>query len=553
MFLKQRMADLIVERLGGDLEQQLVGNFDMERRADKLHHSRRAAYGVAYGVFGDLPGSPIQGDEKAWELVLRMFEILCDFQREDGAWDWYIESRGKTYTCGLVWALYSFIRVLADFGEHVPAPLRERVATMVRKATEPRLVDAKAFLETGRHKASKNIFAHSALELWAAGPLFSEPEWTAVAAEALERVVSMQFPDGYWPDANDHRGPTVAYDQVTLQAVSNYALLSGSEAALEAVRRGAEFHRWLSYPDGSCVETIDERNRYGGKVREGLIWTLAPFEATRGVAALTAERLASFEPAEPHPLGGVIGPIAVDAWQATPDEDVAATPPPEGERVFGTIPAAVMRRRPWQVCLSGATTQVPSRTYHHDLQNHFSAWRDAAGLLIGGGNALLDPRFSTFRFQGLYLADAGETETIEDGLRLRLRYGEITATLEVRLVEDDALQLDVRAEGDLPPDSEFAFHLRGLFGETVRFGEDELPLTDWAFWRGFAEDVASFTVGPVTVTTPPGMLLMWPCRPMFIYDPPALLELEQAVLRVSVGLAEGPARITVRVEDVTGG
>ena len=545
MRLKQVMERLLVDQLDGNLETSLIGNFDMERRADKFHHSRRAAYGVAYGVFGDLPGSPIQGDEKAWGLVLRMFDILCDLQREDGVWNWFVEKTGKMHSCGLVWSLHAFLRVLTDFGEHVPAPLRERVEAMVRRALAPRLRDATAFIESGRHAASKNIFAHSTLELWEGGRLFDEPEWTRLAEDALERVVAMQFPDGYWPDANDHRGPTVAYDQVTLRAISSYALRSGSEAALEAVRRGAEFHRWLSYPNGSCVETIDERNRHGAKARSGLVWALAPFDATRGVAALAAERLGDGDPGVP----GAVGPIPFDAWKATPAEDVAPAPPPEGARVFETIPAAVMRRRPWQVCLSGATTRVPSRTFHHDLQNHFSAWHDAAGLVIGGGNALLDPRFSTFRFHGLYLADSGETEAIEDGLRLRLRYGAVWATLEARRLDDHTLQLDARAEGDLPPDSEFAFHLRGRSGETVRFGEYELPLTDWAFWRACPEEIGSFDVGPLTVASPGHVFLMWPCRPMQIYDPPALLDLEDAVLRASAYIAEGPARITVRVKE----
>jgi len=47
---------------------------------------------------------------------------------------------------------------------------------------------------------------------------------------------------------------------------------SKDPAALEALRRGLEFHKYFTYPDGSPVEVLDDRNRYtssmGGTCRD---------------------------------------------------------------------------------------------------------------------------------------------------------------------------------------------------------------------------------------------------------------------------------------------
>lgn len=87
MRLRDAMRQLIVRDLRRDYEETLLGDFDETRRADTFHHARRLAYGAACGVFGHLEDSPIQGDEDVWQRVLRMFDIVCDWQREDGLWD----------------------------------------------------------------------------------------------------------------------------------------------------------------------------------------------------------------------------------------------------------------------------------------------------------------------------------------------------------------------------------------------------------------------------------------------------------------------------------
>ncbi|HRU07151.1 MAG TPA: hypothetical protein P5137_15400, partial [Candidatus Brocadiia bacterium] len=488
MNLKRTLGQWLIEALSAGVRGLIVDGFDRERRADTSHHGRGAAYAAAYAVFTPFPGNPVHGREDLWDAVLQMFDIVCEDQRPDGWWNWYVPATQKTHGLNHVWSMFSWLRLVQDFGERFGAERRERVERMLRAAMTCRVEGARAYLDTGRHPASKNIFAHATLALWLAGSVFDEPGWTTLAAAALDKCFATQFSDGYWPDANIHRGPTSLYNTVTLSAASAYARLSGSASALQAVRRAAEYHLWMSYPDGTAVETPDERNRYSAQVRGALAWSLAPFEPTRAVAAFFAERCASQPPPGPGERHGALrvdswSSMPVDIWKAIPDEEVEPQRQPQGRHVFPTIPAAALNKDPWFVCLSGATTTVPSSHFHHDLQCHLSAWRAGAGLVIGGGNSLLDPRFSSFRFQGLYLASAGRASATEDGLSLSLDYGPILAFLDAA-VDGPTLRLTASAQGPLPPDSEFAIHLPHLFGKALNLGPAELGLKDWAFWNG---------------------------------------------------------------------
>lgn len=555
MDLKRRMRERILDSLAVDCD--LMAGFDEEHRADNNHHLRTAAYGVAFGVFGPLEDSPLKGREEAWQTALRMFDRLCEWQGEDGLWTASYPHLRKSEPSSYPWSVYSWLRTLQDFGEHFGPDRRARVERMLRLAMLQRVKWAQQDLSKGIRHAN-NIFVHLTLELWMGGKIFGDESWTNLATETLETCFATQLKDGYWPDTQPHRGPAMGYNTVILSAASAYARMSGSATALQAVRRAADFHRWLSYPDGSIVETMDERNRYGGPGgTDCLMWCLAPFETTRPVAALFAGKGSD---SSRKAAGAPLDAILIDAWAATPEGDVAPAEAASGSKRFPTLPAVVVRRGPWYACLSAATTRVPGGHWHHDLQNHLSLWHDAVGLAVGGGNSLHAPLFSTFRFHGQYLADTGEAEARGAGAALTLRYGGAVARLELAFENDGAAVLSARAEGDLPPDSEFAFHLPGLYGQGVHMpGGGEAPLTDWAFWSvvgsqwsvaggGRSEGTSRFRVGALSVECDRPMRILWPCEPVSIYNVPARLPVKEAVLRVSAGISDGPAVFRLRVE-----
>ena len=107
------------------------------------------------------------------------------------------------------------------------------------------------------------------LSLWAStvhlgGKVFSKAEWKRLGARVLHRFATEeQAPDGYWGE-HSRNGPTTGYDYLTTTAVALYFEHSHDAAALEALRRSTDFHKFFTYPDGTPVETINDRNRYWG-------------------------------------------------------------------------------------------------------------------------------------------------------------------------------------------------------------------------------------------------------------------------------------------------
>jgi len=530
-----------------DAAEVLLGDFDEERRADTVHAKRGEAYAFARGVTMDFPGNSVFGSDQAWDCVIRLLDRVCEWMHDDGTWSWYLPTTKKTHTINYSWSLLYWMRLVEDFGDRLGSERCGRLDRMFRATLSSRYNAAKRYLIDPLSKStSLNIFTHWILELWYGGRLLDESEWEGIGEEVMRQIISLQFVDGYWPDSNVHRGPVGNYNIITLWGVSTYALYSNDRSALEAVRRAADYHFYLSYPDGSCVETVDERNRHHvGTVNPKLVCSLAPFPETRPYAAHFAERLmANMAPAELD-VGGA-APFC-DTLHAVPDSEVVPLGRGDFRREFATIPALVERRGPWYACLSGATTDVPGGMFHHDLQNHLSIWHDDAGLVIGGGNSLHDPPFSSFRFDSCYLAGGGEVAVVDGVCSLRLRYGEIEAHVEVILVDDYTIAIRACSQGHLPADSEFAVHLPGRFGEACRTSYGDVPMDDRSIYRAGGGDAGDFSVGALTFASQSLWRIEWPQTPVNIYNLPLRLPVESAVMRLAARLEGKPVEVRITI------
>jgi hypothetical protein len=114
---------------------------------------------------------------------------------------------------------------------------------------------------------SHNKPCHLAMALYCAGQCFGREDWKQVARAFMAKVVAAQSPEGYW---SEHSGPTVVeYNPVYVEAIGVYYAMSQDSAVLDALRRAAVFHATFTYPDGSAVETVDERNPFHGGVCRG--------------------------------------------------------------------------------------------------------------------------------------------------------------------------------------------------------------------------------------------------------------------------------------------
>ena len=102
------------------------------------------------------------------------------------------------------------------------------------------------------------------LSLWAstvylAGRVFGNREWVEIATRVMRRFsTEEQSPDGFWGE-HERSLPTPGYDYTSYTGVALYYEHSHDPAALQALRRGLDFHEYFTYPDGpspACWTTV---------------------------------------------------------------------------------------------------------------------------------------------------------------------------------------------------------------------------------------------------------------------------------------------------------
>ena len=555
MDLHAHIAANIVRELSGDVASVVLGGFDPDG-ADTTPYAREALYALGYATFREFTGNPHSGTSRLWDIGMQLVDMVCDRQGQDGKWRWRDPASGKVWQTRYVWSVYAWLRTIEEFCEHFGEGRLARFRDVIERTATSRADSWQGFIESGERRTSLNIFAWEGLELWLAGRVLGRGDLLAAGAEQLDYCIRRQKPDGWWPDAQRPRGAVVSYNSVTVGAISAYARLSGDEAARDAVRRAAHFHLDFQYPDSALVETVDERNRYGGRAvsqsRSGsirLVCAFAPFEECRGAAVRFAGEPGDADKAEDAGLRfAVAASTFADVLDSVPPGNVEPVEITAPVSVYD-IPALVRRRDPWFYCLSGSTTEVRGSLFHLELQNHLSVWHRDHGLIVGGGNSLWDPSFSTVRLGGRYLATGGQVCADDAADGLTLRYAATLVHIRTRILDDRAIRFEVRAEGETPENSEFAVTLPHAFGRAFALWDrseeilgEKTQYMDWPIEPG---RLLSVRVGAVTVTADVPGIVTWPHRPIAIYNVPERLPIEEAVLRVGIPISTEPHMMTL--------
>jgi hypothetical protein len=292
------------------------------------------------------------------------------FRKKDGS-TW-----GDIY---MPWTYSRWVRAYALIRDAMPRDRREKW----EKALQLGYDGIYRTQVTGKSKDEvQNIPAHHAMGLYLAGQLFDKPQWCDAAKAYMKRVVEAQSPDGWW---SEHNGPVMNYGFVYVDAVGTYYGISHDETVLPALQRTAAFHAHFCYPDGTPVETVDERNPYERSiVVPNVGFTFSPlgrafahrqYEKKRG--GMAADNMASYL------LYGEEGPEA----------------PLEREQpLFITQDRQAMTKRDgaWFSVLVSYHAQQSMARWIQDRQNFVSVFHDRTGLIVGGGNTKLQPLWSTF-------------------------------------------------------------------------------------------------------------------------------------------------------------
>jgi hypothetical protein len=239
---------------------------------------------------------------------------------------------------------------------------------------------------------SPNHYSLWSSTLHLAGKMFGRQDWEDLGAKVLHRFAAEeQARDGYWGE-HDVTGPTTGYNYLTLAAVALYYEHSKDEAALEALRRVTDFHRHYTYPDGTPVEVINDRNRYW-EVSAWGHFGFSHFPAGRGYAAFLTDHLREdrFSPE-------FLGRLAQNAlyYHEGPAEPAPQQLPAYSHRM--QVPAGIRKTGPWVVCLSGLiSTQAVNSQFYLDRQGHLSVFHEKTGLIITGANSKRQPELATFQ------------------------------------------------------------------------------------------------------------------------------------------------------------
>jgi len=513
------------------------------------------------------------------EAIMKGGDALIADQDKNGAWIFRKKDNSTWGQTLMPWTYSRWIRAFALIKDAMPA---ER-----RRHWEKGLLLGFNSISKSCLGHLHNIPTHHAMALYCAGECFGRDDWKQQARVFMAKVVAAQNPGGWW---SEHSGPVVLYNTVYVDALGVYYAMSRNadtplrdlqshhNSVLEALRRSAMFHATFTYPDGSSVETVDERNPFHPGVEHGNVGLSATTEG-RGYL-LRQYRLSkwsvSADDAASFLLYGQTGPAASTAA----DRDGAMT-------VVGNNEALVLRKQPWFICLSAFVCEPPNNRWQQDRQNFVSIFHDRTGLIVGGGNTKLQPFWSNFtvgdtsllqhkpgdqnpKFKPkgdlIHVPSAARLRADKDAPSLDLKYGDEDCRVTVRPLDARRLTITYEAGGSRSPNAirsageddrvrgtrsteghitflpNLKTTLKSATGKTTKLGEDAFEWTS-------ADLGERFDYGAVRVSVPPGARLAWPkkCHNPYKKDGGSTLEEARLVLCLPFGSSSSRREITLEV------
>ncbi len=397
---------------------------------------------------------------------------------------------------------------------------------------------------------SPNHYAIYASTLLLAGHVFNKPEWMQSATSVLHRFVKEeQASDGYWGE-HSQTGPTTGYDYLTETQVALYWEYSKDPEALNALRRSTNFHMYFTWPDGTPVETINDRNRYWDVSMWGH-FGFSNFPDGRRYA----EFLTSF-----FPENGDIQSLSRIAQNVIYFHDGNTEPIPQDQYAYVhsmNVPAAIRKTGPWVVCLSGLIEPEDIlNNFFLDRQGNLSIFNTEKGLIITGANSKRQPDLATFteRLNNHIVHMPLSSRLVMDDKadRLALSYNTFFSVLEVISPRDKEIEfrfLNTYKWGDAISQLNLQLVLKA--GQTLKTasgveiipGNEPIDLDDGKLGGSI------FHNGWV-LHLPEGARLIWPVFPFNPYadGPETTLENAVGVLSVPIRAEDQELRFSIEVK-----
>ncbi|MDD4870054.1 MAG: hypothetical protein PHR77_05790 [Kiritimatiellae bacterium] len=457
------------------------------------------------------------------EVIMKGGDALIADQDKKGMWTFRKKDNSTWGQILMPWTYSRWIRAFALIKDGMPAERRQH--------WEEGLLLGFTNISKSCLGHVHNIPSHHAMALYCAGECFGREDWKQQVRAFMAKIVATQSPGGWW---SEHSGPVVAYNFVYIEALGLYYAMSHDASVLEALQRAAVFHATFVYPNGTVVETVDERNPYeAGSAHGNVGFSFTPVEGNVGFSftpegrgflqhqyslrewSVTADGAAS------HLLYGQPGPAA----QLAADSADQFT-------IVGNNEALVLRHKPWFICISAFTCEQPTSRWLQDRQNFVSIFHDSVGLIIGGGNTKLQPFWSNFTVgdtallqhkQGdenpnfkpkadlIHMPSSAKLHADRKSPGLDLTYGEEQCRIIARPLDEKRLTLVCEAtsksgksvEGHVVFLPRLNADLKTATGKSAKLGKEPIEWTtsDIGEW---------FDYCGVHISVPSGAKLLWP-------------------------------------------
>jgi len=461
--------------------------------------------------------NPCYHDPAVLKAIVAGGDALIADADADGAW---VFRKKDNSTWGMIRMPWTYSRWARAF-----SLIRDSMAPEDRKRWEKALTLGYSNIAAKDMKRVHNIPSHHAIGLYCAGEALGKPEWCEFAKQFMAKVVGEQDPVGFW---SEHSGPVVRYNSVYVDALGHYYAMSGDKTVLAALERAALFHAVFTYPDGSIVETVDERNPYHGGAYLGNVgFSFTPegrgYLAQQVSLSEKAGKHVSADDAASFLLYGKEGPATPTLASGSDRTSVT----PDGK-------ALVRREGRWFVCISAYHCLVYGNRWIQDRQNFVSIYHDRCGLIVGGGNTKLQPLWSTFTVGDTSLLShkpgdespkftpQGELYHVPDSAGIKqgepvglgLTYGKERCSIQVEPIDDDTLRISLHAsaKSGLPVEAHLTLmpHIGQPFGaaRTRASDLDEKPIQLTADETGGWFEHAGWRL-----TIPEGSRVIWPVLP----------------------------------------
>lgn len=468
-------------------------------------------------VAWSLEQSPYYNNPDILQSIIRGGDALIDAQDENGMWTFRKKDHSTWGQILMPWTYSRWIRAYRLIRDVVDSGVRDRWDAALTLGFEA--------IAGQELKRVHNIPAHHAMALYCAGMVFDREDWRTQARSFMHQVTAAQSPHGWW---TEHMGPVVSYNFVYVDALGVYYALSDDEAVLDALERAARFHASYTYPDGSIVETVDERNPYHAGIHPGnpgFSYTAAGRGYLAQQHALVLKEGGTFD--------ADYAAIMLLASGEGPVEETAAAQERFHYRMGND--AQIVRRRPWFISLSAYVCEPEDTRWRQDRQNFVSVFHDRIGLILGGGNTKLQPLWSTctvgdrsllFHTPGdedpdfgphaglMHVPDMAVLQGGEEAPGLTLHYGNerFTVTLLPRTGTKLHLTCKATAHTGLPVESHLT--LMPYFDELLRLSTGvSMMLTEGSMDYTMDKGDGWVEHAGWRLTLPQGTRVIWPVLP----------------------------------------